>query len=106
MLKYFLALFALIAALGGFRDLALAQSADKGRVLVVLSSAHELTLRDGKHYPTGFYLDEFGLATNPFSPTPRAMPRLGTGIPPLRNISAAARKPSRIRSISSQGWTG
>jgi putative intracellular protease/amidase len=36
---------------------ALAQS--KGKVLVVMSSARELGLRDGKKYTTGYYLNEF-----------------------------------------------
>jgi putative intracellular protease/amidase len=31
----------------------------KGKVLVVMSSAHELDLRDGKKYSTGYYLNEF-----------------------------------------------
>jgi len=31
----------------------------KGKVLVVMSSAHELDLRDGKTYTTGYYLNEF-----------------------------------------------
>ncbi|MBF0850968.1 type 1 glutamine amidotransferase domain-containing protein [Gluconobacter sp. R75690] len=45
----------------GFSHRATAQSHSRGRVLVVLSSAHELTLRDGRHYPTGFYLNEFAV---------------------------------------------
>lgn len=32
-----------------------------GKVLVVMSSAHHLDLRDGKKYPTGFYLNEFAI---------------------------------------------
>jgi putative intracellular protease/amidase len=31
----------------------------KGKVLVVMSSAHALDLKDGKTYPTGYYLNEF-----------------------------------------------
>lgn len=31
----------------------------RGKVLVVMSSAHELDLRDGKKYSTGYYLNEF-----------------------------------------------
>ena len=31
----------------------------KGKVLVVMSSANSLDLRDGKKYPTGYYLNEF-----------------------------------------------
>jgi len=30
-----------------------------GKVLVVMSSANHLDLRDGKKYSTGFYLNEF-----------------------------------------------
>lgn len=33
--------------------------ASHGKVLVVMSSAHELDLRDGKKYQTGYYLNEF-----------------------------------------------
>ncbi len=36
---------------------AFAQS--KGKVIVVMSSAHELDLKDGKKYTTGYYLNEF-----------------------------------------------
>jgi len=35
-----------------------ASAQSKGKVLVVMSSAHELDLRDGKKYPTGYYLNE------------------------------------------------
>ena len=45
----------------GFSLQATAQSHNKGRVLVVLSSAHELTLRNGRKYPTGFFLNEFAV---------------------------------------------
>ncbi len=31
----------------------------KGKVLVVMSSGHELALKDGKTYTTGYYLNEF-----------------------------------------------
>ena len=31
----------------------------KGKVLVVMSSGHELDLKDGKKYTTGYYLNEF-----------------------------------------------
>lgn len=31
----------------------------RGKVLVIMSSAHELDLRDGKKYATGYYLNEF-----------------------------------------------
>jgi putative intracellular protease/amidase len=36
-----------------------ASAKSRGKVLVVMSSAHELGLRDGKHYETGYYLNEF-----------------------------------------------
>lgn len=36
-----------------------ASAQSKGKVLVVMSSAHELDLRDGKKYQTGYYLNEF-----------------------------------------------
>jgi putative intracellular protease/amidase len=35
-----------------------AVAADHGKVLIILSSAHQLELRDGKKYQTGYYLDE------------------------------------------------
>ena len=34
-------------------------AASKGKVLVVMSSAHTLDLKDGKTYATGYYLNEF-----------------------------------------------
>jgi putative intracellular protease/amidase len=36
-----------------------ASAQSHGKVLVVMSSAHELDLRDGKKYSTGYYLNEF-----------------------------------------------
>lgn len=36
-----------------------ASAASRGKVLVVMSSANELDLRDGKKYSTGYYLNEF-----------------------------------------------
>ncbi|WP_186251980.1 type 1 glutamine amidotransferase domain-containing protein [Burkholderia gladioli] len=36
-----------------------ASAQSRGKVLVVMSSAHQLDLRDGKKYPTGYYLNEF-----------------------------------------------
>ncbi|CDG84848.1 type 1 glutamine amidotransferase domain-containing protein [Janthinobacterium agaricidamnosum] len=38
-----------------------ASAADKGKVLIVMSSAHQLELKDGKKYNTGYYLDELAL---------------------------------------------
>ncbi len=39
----------------------LAAAAPKGEVLVVLSSETALPLRDGKTFPSGYYLNEFGV---------------------------------------------
>ncbi|WP_186130800.1 type 1 glutamine amidotransferase domain-containing protein [Burkholderia gladioli] len=36
-----------------------ASEQSRGKVLVVMSSAHQLDLRDGKKYQTGYYLNEF-----------------------------------------------
>ena len=33
----------------------------KGQVLVLLSSENQLALKDGQHYATGYYLNEFGV---------------------------------------------
>ncbi|WP_342320940.1 type 1 glutamine amidotransferase domain-containing protein [Kosakonia sp. BYX6] len=41
-----------------------AQPAPKGNVLVLLSSATTLPLKDGKSYASGFYLNEFGVPTD------------------------------------------
>ena len=38
-----------------------AAAAPKGEVLVLLSSENVLPLKDGKHYSTGYYLNEFGV---------------------------------------------
>lgn len=38
-----------------------AAAAAKGEVLVLLSSKNQLQLKDGKPYPTGYYLNEFGV---------------------------------------------
>ncbi|MDN5515760.1 MAG: type 1 glutamine amidotransferase domain-containing protein [Pseudomonas sp.] len=38
-----------------------APAAAKGEVLVLLSSETQLSLKDGKQYTTGFYLNEFGV---------------------------------------------
>lgn len=46
-----------LALAAGLPSNALAQTNKK--VLVVMSSAHELDLRDGKKYQTGYYLNEF-----------------------------------------------
>jgi putative intracellular protease/amidase len=49
----------LALALATVAPLTGAHAASKGKVLVVLSSAHELALKDGKTYATGYYLNEF-----------------------------------------------
>ncbi|MDH0647788.1 type 1 glutamine amidotransferase domain-containing protein [Pseudomonas sp. GD03858] len=38
-----------------------AAAAAKGEVLVLLSSENQLQLKDGRPYPTGYYLNEFGV---------------------------------------------
>lgn len=50
------AAMAMVAAVAS-PNLASAQS--RGKVLVVMSSAHKLNLKDGKKYTTGYYLNEF-----------------------------------------------
>ena len=61
MLRGIITILASAVILCGFSHQARAQNHNKGRVLVVLSGAHELTLRDGRTYPTGFYLNEFAV---------------------------------------------
>jgi putative intracellular protease/amidase len=51
----------LALALAGAMLAGTATAAPKGEVLVLLSSEHQLPLKDGKQYPTGFYLNEFGV---------------------------------------------
>ena len=55
--KSALAIMALLAT--GMPLVTNAQSQSKGKVLVVMSSANELQLKDGKQYKTGYYLNEF-----------------------------------------------
>jgi putative intracellular protease/amidase len=50
---------ALAFALAMVTPMTNASAQSKGKVLVVMSSAHELDLRDGKKYTTGYYLNEF-----------------------------------------------
>jgi len=47
--------FALTVGLAGSPP---ASAVERGKVLVVMSGAHQLELRDGKAYDTGYYLDE------------------------------------------------
>jgi len=52
-------ILALTASISASATLAIAKpSSSKGKVLIVMSSAHELALRDGKTYKTGYYMDE------------------------------------------------
>jgi putative intracellular protease/amidase len=55
--KTALAILALLAT--GAPLVGNAQTQSKGKVLVVMSSANELALKDGKTYKTGYYLNEF-----------------------------------------------
>lgn len=55
--KSVLAILALLVT--GMPLISKAQSQSKGKVLVVMSSANELALKDGKQYKTGYYLNEF-----------------------------------------------
>jgi hypothetical protein len=55
------AAFACIATLALVYVSAPTAAADSGKALVVMSSANQLQLRDGKHYQTGYYLDELAL---------------------------------------------
>lgn len=48
-------------ALAGVLLAGQAAAASKGEVLVLLSSENQLPLKDGKPYPTGYYLNEFGV---------------------------------------------
>ena len=52
---------ALALALAGAMLAGTVTAAPKGKVLVLLSSENQLPLKDGKQYPTGFYLNEFGV---------------------------------------------
>lgn len=50
-----------IALLAPLAPTGVAHAADRGKVLIILSSASELELRNGKKYHTGFYLDELSI---------------------------------------------
>lgn len=52
---------ALAVAVPTFAAPATAAPSSKGKVLVVMSGAHELELKDGKTYKTGNYLDEVAI---------------------------------------------
>lgn len=49
------------ATLGAALLFSQAAAASKGKVLVLLSSETQLELADGSQYPTGYYLNEFGV---------------------------------------------
>ncbi|NQZ04782.1 type 1 glutamine amidotransferase domain-containing protein [Idiomarina sp.] len=49
------------ATLGAALLVSQAAAASKGKVLVLLSSETQLELADGSQYPTGYYLNEFGV---------------------------------------------
>ena len=51
----------LTATLGAVLLFCQAAVASKGKVLVLLSSETQLELADGSQYPTGYYLNEFGV---------------------------------------------
>lgn len=61
MLRSVITALLLVVTLCGLSRKAEAQPPTKGRVLVVLSSASHLTLRDGQRHPTGFFLNEFAV---------------------------------------------
>ncbi|MCA8042603.1 type 1 glutamine amidotransferase domain-containing protein [Burkholderia seminalis] len=50
---------AVLATSAAFASPVGASAQSRGKVLVVMSSAHALDLRDGKTYSTGYYLNEF-----------------------------------------------
>lgn len=50
-----------LAVLAGLAATAAVAAEPKGQVLVLLSSENRLALKDGQHYATGYYLNEFGV---------------------------------------------
>ena len=50
-----------LAVLAGLGATAAVAAEPKGQVLVLLSSENQLALKDGQHYATGYYLNEFGV---------------------------------------------
>lgn len=50
-----------LAVLAGLATTAAVAAEPKGQVLVLLSSENRLALKDGQHYATGYYLNEFGV---------------------------------------------
>ena len=50
-----------LAVLASLAATAAVAAEPKGQVLVLLSSENQLALKDGQHYATGYYLNEFGV---------------------------------------------
>lgn len=50
-----------LAVLASLAATAAVAAEPKGQVLVLLSSENRLALKDGQHYATGYYLNEFGV---------------------------------------------
>lgn len=50
-----------LAVLASLAATAAVAAEPKGQVLVLLSSENQLVLKDGQHYATGYYLNEFGV---------------------------------------------
>lgn len=50
-----------LAVLAGLAATPAFAAESKGQVLVLLSSENQLALKDGQHYATGYYLNEFGV---------------------------------------------
>lgn len=50
-----------LAVLAGLAATAAVAAEPNGQVLVLLSSENRLALKDGQHYATGYYLNEFGV---------------------------------------------
>lgn len=50
-----------LAVLAGLAATPAFAAEPKGQVLVLLSSENQLALKDGQHYATGYYLNEFGV---------------------------------------------
>ena len=55
-----------LAVLAGLAATSAAAAEPKGQVLVLLSSENQLALKDGQHYATGYYLNEFGVPADRF----------------------------------------
>ncbi|WP_322013873.1 type 1 glutamine amidotransferase domain-containing protein [Paraburkholderia sp. J12] len=60
-------LCALAACLAQFYTLPASAQESKGKILIVLSSEQQLPLKDGKHFQTGYYLNELVIPARKFS---------------------------------------